>query len=321
MMASGSHPGRGKYGENVKSALQLRPAARRPAAAGRSLGMHPPAFLHNSSHVGQQGPMYSHGFGTLLLGEVCGMVADKPLANSVHTGLAKAVKVTVRARRERRRRLALQSHAVRRRHFGHRLPDHGPALGPNAGVFVPKSVVDRCIEYVKGCQNRRTARSSIRGTTRRFAFGNMGGGFARTAAGVAALYSAGIYIGQEIDIGLRYLVRSSPACARRARPTCTISTAITTPSRPCGPPAASTGPTGIPAIRDELVRIQVNRRLLARPALHPLRHRDGLHHPAGAQQLPAHLAEVTRTPCRESVRGGRRPRARASPARCPASGG
>src|SRR5947209_14220721 len=40
-----------------------------------------------------------------------------------------------------------------------------------------------------------------------------GGGpqaFARTAAGVAALYSAGIYKGREIDLGLRYLMQHRP---------------------------------------------------------------------------------------------------------------
>ena len=49
-----------------------------------------------------------------------------------------------------------------------------------------------------------------------------------------------------------------------------------------------------PAIRDELIRRQ-QRRLLGRPDLPPLRHGDGLHHPPGAQQLPAHPAEVTTT--------------------------
>src|ERR687887_2775534 len=35
-------------------------------------------------------------------------------------------------------------------------------------------------------------------------------GFARTAAGVSALYSAGIYKAPEIDLGLRFLVRNKP---------------------------------------------------------------------------------------------------------------
>ena len=35
-------------------------------------------------------------------------------------------------------------------------------------------------------------------------------GFARTAAGVCALFSAGIYTGREIDLGLRFLVRNKP---------------------------------------------------------------------------------------------------------------
>ena len=89
--------------------------------------------------------------------------------------------------------------------------------------------------------------------------------------------------------------RGAAVSPARSSRTCTISTATTTPCRPCGPPAAITGGSGIPAIRDELIdrQRQPTARLLARPHLHPLRHRDGLHHPAGAQQLSADLAEVT----------------------------
>ena len=79
MMAGGSLPGRGKYGDHVKSALQF--VLRQGDLPGRWGLAHPPGFLHNSLHGGQQGPMYSHGFGTLLLGEVCGMVPKAPCAN------------------------------------------------------------------------------------------------------------------------------------------------------------------------------------------------------------------------------------------------
>src|SRR5260370_10848006 len=44
--------------------------------------------------------------------------------------------------------------------------------------------------------------------------GNGGGGqegFARTAAGVAALYAAGIYRGPEIEAGIRFLMNHKPS--------------------------------------------------------------------------------------------------------------
>jgi len=58
-----------------------------------------------------------------------------------------------RALAEQRGRLALQPGAVRRGHLGHHLPDHGPALGPQRGIEIPKETIDKAIEYVKSCQN------------------------------------------------------------------------------------------------------------------------------------------------------------------------
>jgi hypothetical protein len=77
----------------------------------------------------------------------------------------------------------------------------------NAGVSIPKATVDRCVRYVKSCQDRREGwfRYMKQG-------GSLGGfqAFARTAAGVVALYSAGIYKGPEVDAGLRFLLRHKP---------------------------------------------------------------------------------------------------------------
>jgi hypothetical protein len=77
----------------------------------------------------------------------------------------------------------------------------------NAGIFVDKSAVDRCIEYVKASQNLDGSFAYQLGN-RAFPFN--GGGFARTAAGLAALYSAGIYEGDPITRGLSYLARNRP---------------------------------------------------------------------------------------------------------------
>ena len=73
----------------------------------------------------------------------------------------------------------------------------------NAGIFVPKETVDRCIEYVKRSQNPDGGFMYILG---------QGGEsiFPRSAAGVVALYSAGVYEGPEITKGIAYLMKFLP---------------------------------------------------------------------------------------------------------------
>ena len=73
----------------------------------------------------------------------------------------------------------------------------------NAGLSVPKETVDRCIKYVRSCQN---------GTDGGFAYMPRQGlsAFPRSAAGICALYSAGVYKGPEVDAGLRYLMTCKP---------------------------------------------------------------------------------------------------------------
>ena len=79
----------------------------------------------------------------------------------------------------------------------------------NAGIDVPVENRNKCIEYVKKCQD------ATRGTFKYMLHeaGNQTPPFARTAAGVAALYSAGIYKGEEIDKGLKYLMTQIPGAA------------------------------------------------------------------------------------------------------------
>src|SRR5262249_19777009 len=76
----------------------------------------------------------------------------------------------------------------------------------NAGIAVPKSTVDNCVLYVKRCQQRDEGYFNYQ------AQGRMGGGqaFARTAAGVVALHSAGIYKDADLERGLQYLMKFKP---------------------------------------------------------------------------------------------------------------
>lgn len=191
-MAGGHHPGRGIHGPIVLKALEYVLSQEDPGK---------PGFLHHprgSAH----GPMYGHGFGTLFLAEAYGMV-HRPagLRDRLRDALRRAIQLIIDSQNGE---------------GGWRyLPEPKEAdisvticqimalrAARNAGISVPKSTVDQCIAYVKRCQNRD-------GGFRYMAQANQAG-FARTAAGVVALYSAGVYNGIEVESGLRYLMERKP---------------------------------------------------------------------------------------------------------------
>jgi len=193
-MAGGHQAGRGAFGSVVTRTLEY--------VLNQEDGGHP-GFLHctrDSTH----GPMYGHGFGTLFLAEAQGMVARPPaLRDRLRETLKRAVELIINTqngeggwRYQPEKKEAdisvtiCQIMALR--------------AARNAGLYVPKATVDRCIAYVKRCQNRD-------GGFRYMAVAPQSQtGFARTAAGVVALYSAGVYKGPEIENGLRYLLERKP---------------------------------------------------------------------------------------------------------------
>jgi hypothetical protein len=197
-MAHGDMPHRGPYGRVIANALKF------VLSQENRDGTHP-GFLHNPNGS-LHGPMYGHGFATLFLAEVYGMVHDKTLRRDLDGALRRAVKLIVDSQNKE---------------GGWRYNPGSPdadisvticqimalRAARNAGIYVPRSAVDRCVDYVKGCQDH------LGGYFRymRLAGGGGGGqGFARTAAGVCALYSAGIYKGREVDLGLGFLRTSRP---------------------------------------------------------------------------------------------------------------
>ncbi len=82
MMAGGHLPGRGPYGKVVTDALKF--------VLSKESKNRNPGFLYYPDEA-QHGPMYGHGFGTLFLAEVCGMVHDPDLRGRVKETLGKAV--------------------------------------------------------------------------------------------------------------------------------------------------------------------------------------------------------------------------------------
>lgn len=206
-MAGGHQPGRGKYGQTVARALRAVIDTSSQTGGGfPGQGTWPAGFLHHPRDTAH-GPMYGHGFATLFLAEALGMIPDAALAGQVRDTLDKAIAVILGSQNDQggwryfpNRREAdisvtiCQIMALRSAH--------------NAGIYVPKLIVDRCVEYVRACRDR------ISGSFNYQIGFNVGPSnpFHRTAAGVCALYSAGIYQGEEIEQGLRFLVNNRVSC-------------------------------------------------------------------------------------------------------------
>ncbi len=187
MMASGSLPGRGPYGENVQRAMQY------------TLNSSQRSGLLTSD--GAQTTMYSHGFATLFMAEVYGMTQDEQVGETLSRGV----------------RLIKQS---QNEEGGWRyMPIPADAdisvticqvmalrAARDAGIKVEREVIDKAVEYVRKCQNPDGGFSyqANRG------FGGGGSGFERSAAGVATLYYAGVFEGNDLKRGLEYIARFEP---------------------------------------------------------------------------------------------------------------
>jgi hypothetical protein len=179
-MAGGSSPGRGPYGANVDKALAYIMANTSPAGFI--------AVAAASTH----GPMYSHGFGALFLAEAYGMTRRPELREK----LQKAVRLIIDT----------QNHEGGWRYQPVRndadlsvtiCEINALRAARNAGLYIPKETVDACIRYVKQAQNPDGGF--------RYMLQNGASAFPRSAAGVVALQSAGVYDDKEVAEGIAYL--------------------------------------------------------------------------------------------------------------------
>lgn len=196
LMAGGNQPGRGRYARAVSKAVDFVLST----AAGPTPGLLSLPEAGGFRGQGQQSA-YSHGFGALFLAEVSGMMPDPARQRAVKTTLEQAVAYTVEARnreggwRYRPREDADVSVTVAQM--------MALRAARNAGVFVRKAVVDAGAEYIKGLQ---TADGGFSYMKRPSGFSQ----FARSAAAVVGLYSAGVYSGAEVERGLRYVQQFLP---------------------------------------------------------------------------------------------------------------
>ncbi|HHI79210.1 MAG TPA: prenyltransferase [Planctomycetes bacterium] len=191
-MACGELPQKGKYGKVVAKAIDFLAA-----------------HTEENGYITLNGTrMYSHAFATLALAEVYGMTRDR----RVHKALQRSIDLIVQSQNReggwRYKPFAQQSDmsitvcqvmALR--------------AARNAGIRVPKSVIEKAVRYVRS--SARQPRS-FRGR-RRFSprFGNGVFAYQRraearatfplTAAGVTILYGAGVYNDPLISRGLDYM--------------------------------------------------------------------------------------------------------------------
>ena len=187
-VSDGNVPGRGRYAKVVEDGLAFT-----LVSTAEQSGL----VAAETSY----GPMYGHGFATLFLAQMHGM-SDRP---DIREKLRKAVALIVRT----------QNDQGGWRY--HPRPDDADLsvtvcqimalrAARNVGVQVPKSTIDRAIKYVRDSQN---ADGGFR-----YMLDSSGSMFARSAAGVAALYYAGVYDDPAITRGLGYLRKFMPGKAQ-----------------------------------------------------------------------------------------------------------
>ena len=186
LMSQGNVPGSGKYGDDVRKGVSF--ILKNVNANTGFIGSGPNA------------KMYSHGFATLCLAESYGMMQSEELADK----LKKAIRLIIRAQK----------------------PDGGWRYDPvpagqsdlsvtvcqvmalraarNAGIKVPKTVIDQAIAYVKKSANAD-------GSFRYMLSEGSGKSYALTAAGITTLFGAGEYDSPEVKNGLNYLKNAGPA--------------------------------------------------------------------------------------------------------------
>ncbi|MEK7412304.1 MAG: prenyltransferase/squalene oxidase repeat-containing protein [Planctomycetota bacterium] len=193
-MAYGHVPGSGKYGTTTAKALQY--LIRYSGGDG----------LLFRKGVGNN-PMYHHGLAALALAEAWGQTGDSRLRDA----LKRAVDLICSIQNSRGgwryeannscgddlSVTVMQLMALR--------------AAKDAGMAVPKEVIDAGITYVKACHNGRG-----KGRDGGFTYGMYASesGWARTGAGITSLQVAGNYKANEVSEGVEYLMTFKPVGAK-----------------------------------------------------------------------------------------------------------
>ncbi len=196
LMSGGHHPGRGEYGRTVSRSMDY--------LVNRCLSNSPVGYLNSGDGgFGHGGGMYQHGFAALFLSEVYGTLPDASRLKRLREAFEKSIRLIIDSqnklggwRYDPRPHEADVSVTVAQL--------MALRAARNAGIFVPKSTVDAAVNYIKACQLADGGFCYIRGQEQ------LGSAFARSAAAIVGLFSAGIYEGEVIQKGLKYLLRFIP---------------------------------------------------------------------------------------------------------------
>jgi hypothetical protein len=195
LMAAGHQPGRGKYGRNVSRLVDYM------LKIGGNRG-----YLTAQEFGGHQSGMYSHGFASLFLAEVCGMLPGADRQKRVRALLEQATGFALKAQNNqggwRYNPTPQDADVSVTVAFMMAL-----RAARNAGVFVRKDAIRSGAAYIRGCQQGDGGFAYMKG----LGFS----AFARSAAAVVGLFSASVpededANGRAIDRGLKYLAKFTP---------------------------------------------------------------------------------------------------------------
>lgn len=191
-LSQGSTTSRGVYAGNIRRCIQYL-SSHSDADTG----------LIDNAEYQSSGPMYGHGFATLFLAEAYGM----PGTESLKPVIVKAVELIVATQNDKG---GWRYQAVRNQADLSVTVCQIMALraARNAGITVPSETIDRAVEYIRKSRNDDGG----------FCYqldGPRDSGFARSAAAVVGLQSAGIYSGVEIRKGVGYLFDARPVTDSR----------------------------------------------------------------------------------------------------------
>jgi hypothetical protein len=184
-LAGGHVPGRGPYGEVIESGVRYVLSCVNP----------------EDGYISQNGTrMYSHAFATLCLAEIYGMTHQADLREKLQDAVDLIVKSQNKTGSWRYLPFASDSdmsitvcqvQSLR--------------AARNVGLRVPRSTIDRAIDYIK---DSAIGEGPEKGAFKYQAKTITRSSFPLTAAGITALYGAGVYDDDAIKRGLDYLVRN-----------------------------------------------------------------------------------------------------------------
>lgn len=191
LLASGSVPGQGKYGKNLDAAIDFI------MSCANAEG-----YIANPQD-GDASRMHGHCFAVLFLAEVYGMLPNSAKSAQLRTLIKKSSKL-------------IWSKQTESGGWGYEPGDteHEGSItvcalqalraSRNVGIYIPKSSIDKALEYLRRSANPDGSFKYRLGLSRPHP------SFPLTAAGVSSLNATGEYESLEIQRGLSFMLRYLP---------------------------------------------------------------------------------------------------------------